>query len=80
MTPQSDQLALAYGDVALGGVAVGAREIDEADLARIKTIPNHKNIAIVAPKLLGAVTVQGVPGAAAAGASRARRPDGSRPS
>ena len=69
VTPRSDQLALAYGDVALGGVAVGAREIDEADLAAIKTIPNHKNIAIVAPKLLGAVTVQGAPGAAAAGAS-----------
>ena len=62
VTPRSDELALAYGDVALGGVAVGAREIDEADLQAIGTIPNHKNIAIVAPKLLGAVKVQ-APGA-----------------
>jgi putative ABC transport system permease protein len=38
---------------------VDGRELREADLARIDTIPNNKNIAIVAPELLGAVDVGG---------------------
>ena len=59
VAPKTDGLALSYGGVTLGGVSVGAREIREADLARIDTIPNRKNIAIVAPELLGAVTVEG---------------------
>jgi len=59
VAPKTDGLALSYGGVTLGGVSVGAREIREADLARIDTIKNRKNIAIVAPELLGAVTVQG---------------------
>ena len=57
--PQVDKLSLGYGGLNLGGVAVGAREIREADLARIMTIPNRKNIAAVAPELLGAVRVRG---------------------
>lgn len=59
VAPKTDGLALSYGGVTLGGVSVGAREIREADLARIDTIKNRKNIAIVAPELLGAVTVEG---------------------
>jgi putative ABC transport system permease protein len=48
VAPRTDGLALSYGGVSLGGVSVGAREIREADLARIDTIKNRKNIAIVA--------------------------------
>lgn len=59
VTPDTDRLSLAYGDVAVGAVTVGAREIREAHLARIPDIPNSRNIAIVAPKLLGAVEVRG---------------------
>jgi len=59
VAPKTDGLALSYGGVTLGGVSVGAREIREADLARIDTIRNRENIAIVAPELLGAVTVEG---------------------
>jgi putative ABC transport system permease protein len=59
VTPDTDRLSLAYGDVAVGAVTVGAREIREAHLARIPGIPNSRNIAIVAPKLLGAVEVRG---------------------
>src|SRR5450756_2731896 len=55
--PKVDRLSLGYGGLSLGGVSVGAREIREADLARIKTIPNRKNIAAIAPELLGAVQV-----------------------
>jgi len=45
--------------VTVGNVAVGARELNQADLGKILTIANRKNIAIVAPKLLGAATVKG---------------------
>src|SRR5665647_3455653 len=51
--PKVDRLSLGYGGLNLGGVSVGAREIREADLARIK------NIAAIAPELLGAVQVRG---------------------
>ncbi len=61
VAPRSDGLSLSYGGVALGGVTVGARDIREADLARIATIPNARNIAVVAPELLGVVQVNGRP-------------------
>ncbi|HET6496005.1 MAG TPA: ABC transporter permease [Thermoleophilia bacterium] len=57
--PKVDKLSLGYGGLSLGGVPIGAREIREADLARIQTIPNRKNLAIVAPELLGAVRANG---------------------
>jgi putative ABC transport system permease protein len=57
ITPQSDNLSLSYGGITLGGVSVTAEEIRQADLSKIMTIPNKRNIAAVAPKVLGAVTV-----------------------
>jgi putative ABC transport system permease protein len=59
IAPRTDDLSLTYGGVTLGDVSTDAREIREADLTRIATIPNAKNIAIVAPKLLGVVTARG---------------------
>lgn len=59
ITPKSEELSLSYGGITLGGVAVDAHEIRQADLARIETIPNHRNIAAVAPKVLGVVEVKG---------------------
>ena len=59
VAPRTDDLSLSYGGVALGGVRLQARDLREADLSRIETIPNSKNVAIVAPELLGAVEVQG---------------------
>jgi putative ABC transport system permease protein len=59
VTPQTNGLSLAYGGVTLGGVSTGSREIREATLARIKTIPNARNIATVAPELLGAADLNG---------------------
>ncbi|HKL48432.1 MAG TPA: ABC transporter permease [Desulfuromonadales bacterium] len=58
ITPRSDELPLNYGGMNLGGVAVGGEEIREKDLEGISTIPNVKNIAAVAPKVLGAVEVK----------------------
>ncbi len=59
ITPKTDELSLSYGGITLGGVTVDPREIREADLDRILTIPNRRNIAAVAPKILGAVQVKG---------------------
>ena len=59
ITPKSDELSLSYGGITLGGLSVDPREIRQQDLARIKTIPNSRNIAAVAPKVLGAVMVSG---------------------
>jgi putative ABC transport system permease protein len=59
VAPRTDDLSLSYGGVALGGVRLQARDLREADLSRIRAIPNKENIAIVAPELLGAVEVKG---------------------
>ena len=59
VTPRTDDLSLAYGGVAVGGVSVGGRDLREADLERIRSIPNRENIAIVAPELLGVLEVRG---------------------
>jgi putative ABC transport system permease protein len=61
ITPQTDELALSYGGVSLGGVAVSGRGLTEADVERIGTIPNSENLAVVAPVLLGTVKVDGRP-------------------
>ncbi|MFA5517108.1 MAG: FtsX-like permease family protein [Desulfuromonadales bacterium] len=59
LTPKTDELSLSYGGISLGGLAVDPREIAEADLGRIREIPDNRNISAVAPKVLGAVTVRG---------------------
>lgn len=58
VTPKSDELSLSYGGITLGGVTVDPTEIHQADLPRILEIPERRNIAAVAPKVLGAVTVE----------------------
>jgi putative ABC transport system permease protein len=48
-----------YGGISLGGVTFDQREIREADLSRIPTIANSRNISAVSPKVLGGVRVAG---------------------
>lgn len=59
ITPHSDQLALNYGGIQLGGVSLVAREIEQSSLTNIDAIPNRRNIATIAPKVLGAIDVDG---------------------
>ena len=59
ITPRSDQLDLNYGGLQLGGVNLVAREIEQASLVNIDTIPNRRNVATIGPKVLGTVEVQG---------------------
>ncbi|MFH1156163.1 MAG: FtsX-like permease family protein [Pseudomonadota bacterium] len=57
LVPRSENLALNYGGIDVGGVNYKVQEIDEASLPEIRNIKNNKNLGIVAPKVLGAVTV-----------------------
>ena len=57
VTPKSDVLDLAYGSLALGGLAVTREELTLDDAVQIRSIPNHHNVSAVAPKLLGVTTV-----------------------
>ena len=59
VAPRSDGLSLSYGGVSVADVAVGSRDIRQADLARLDGIPNRRNLAIVAPELIGAVSAGG---------------------
>ena len=59
ITPRSDQLALSYGGIQLGGVSLVAEEIAQSSLVNIDSIPNRRNIATIAPKVLGAIDFEG---------------------
>ena len=59
ITPHSDQMALSYGGVQLAGVSLVATEIQQSSLVNIDSIPNRRNVATIAPKVLGTVDVQG---------------------
>lgn len=57
MVPKTDELSLNYGGIQVGGVNYRVEEFDEASLARIRTIKNQENLGIVAPKVLGQVSI-----------------------
>jgi putative ABC transport system permease protein len=57
ITPSSNGLYMNYGGISLGGVSFDQREILEKDLAKIKTIENHKNISAISPKVLGGIKI-----------------------
>jgi len=59
MVPRSDNLALSYGGITMGGVNYQTIEFDEEKIPEIRTIENSKNIGLVAPKVLGAAKVRG---------------------
>jgi putative ABC transport system permease protein len=59
IAPHTEELALNYGGVQLGGVNLIAREIDQSSLVNIDGIPNRRNVATIGPKVLGTVQVQG---------------------
>lgn len=59
MVPRSENLALSYGGITVGGVSYEVNEFLEEDLERIREIENNNNLGAVAPKVLGAAQVQG---------------------
>jgi putative ABC transport system permease protein len=58
IVPKTENLSLSYGGLSLGGVSFDLEEIREYELARIATIPNHRNIAAVGPMVLGVASVE----------------------
>lgn len=58
IAPQTDRLALNYGGIQLGQISLTQQEIEQSRLAAIDDIPNRRNIAAIAPKVLGAVSMQ----------------------
>ena len=57
VTPKSRMLDLAYGGLALGGIAVDRQDLTRDDAGAVRTIPNKRNISAVAPKLVGTIAV-----------------------
>jgi putative ABC transport system permease protein len=58
IAPQSEQLDLNYGGVQLGRINLNHQEIAQQSLSAIDNIPNRRNIAAIAPKVLGAVELR----------------------
>ncbi len=58
VVPKSENLSLNYGGIDVGGVNYKVREFDQKRLSEVKTIKNSKNLAIIAPKVLGPVQVK----------------------
>ena len=59
IVPKSNDLSLSYGGVTVASAAYDVGEMTLGDLDRIQTIKNARNISVVAPKLLGAVSLRG---------------------
>jgi len=57
MVPRNDNLSLSYGGIDVGGISYQVKEFDQKSLINIRKIKNSKNLGIVAPKVLGSVTV-----------------------
>ncbi|MBC8249071.1 MAG: ABC transporter permease [Anaerolineales bacterium] len=57
IVPKASDLSLSYGGVTVASAAYDVGELSLADLDRLQTIPNARNISVVAPKLLGAITL-----------------------
>ncbi len=58
MVPKTDNLSLNYGGIDVGGVNYKVTEFDHQNLEKIWTIKNAKNLSIIAPKVLGAITIK----------------------
>lgn len=59
ITPRSEELALSYEGMSLGGFSFQTKEIAQADLAGIEKIKNAANVAAVGPMVLGPVEAGG---------------------
>ena len=59
MVPKRENLSLTYGGINVGGVSYEVSEFVEADLLRIREIKDNRNLGAVAPKIMGAIEVDG---------------------
>jgi len=61
IVPRSSALSLSYGGVTVAAATYDVGDLRLADLESIRTIENARNVSVVAPKLLGAVSLGGRP-------------------
>ena len=59
VVPKSNQLALDYGGVSVQGVSFDVSQLKVEDVARINEIQYRNRLAVIAPKILGAVEAEG---------------------
>jgi putative ABC transport system permease protein len=59
IVPKTENLALSYGGLSLGGISFEIQEIRQEDLKKILSIKNAANVAAVGPMVLGAIKVVG---------------------
>jgi putative ABC transport system permease protein len=57
VVPKTENLALSYGGLSLGGVSFEMEEIRQKDLGRVSHIKNSANIAALGPLVLGVANV-----------------------
>jgi len=57
IVPRTENLALTYGGISLGGVSFEMEEIREKELERVGSIKNAANVAALGPMVLGVVQV-----------------------
>jgi len=58
IVPKTDSLKLSYRGVTLGGANVARRQLTEGDVAALKTIHHKRNLAVIAPKLIGSAKIK----------------------
>lgn len=59
VVPESSNLVLDYGGISVSGVSFDVRALTTEDARRIHDIRYRKRLSVVAPKLLGAVQIEG---------------------
>ncbi len=57
IVPKSDTLTLSYGGITVPGTSYDVQELSDQDVDKIRTIKNSDNISIVAPKVIGDVSI-----------------------
>lgn len=59
IAPAVDEFSFSFGGITVGAVSLEIKELHEADLKAILSIPNARNIAAVGPSLLGNIEHSG---------------------
>ncbi len=59
VVPQSNSLALDYGGISVSSVSFDVHQLKNEDARSVLDIPYRNRLSIVAPKILGAVAVEG---------------------
>ncbi len=59
IVPRAEGMEIGYGDTQVARTAIDMEQLKEADLEKIKTIPDYGSINVVSPKIVAAVEANG---------------------